>query len=67
MQLIITSKIPFNYGKTKKIEAFNDDLASDIIRRVCILMEIQSERRMYLKLENSCEISAEDSLEDFIQ
>ena len=43
-----------------------DDLALDVIRRTCILMDLESEPRMYLKLENGVEVGGMDTMGDYV-
>ena len=67
MYIVIDSKIPQNYGEKIKVEVSDDDLVSDIIRRVCVLMTIESEPRMYLRLENGFESGGNDVATQYLE
>ena len=68
MYLFVTSGIPFNQGRSVKIESAKDDLACDVIHRICILMQIKIDRKMYLKLEETgVEIGGRDVLGEFVR
>ena len=67
MYIVIDSKIPQNYGEKIKVEVSEDDLVSDIIRRVCVLMTIESEPRMYLRLENGFESGGNDVATQYLE
>ena len=63
-----TSFFPFlNPKKPLKVLVEDDDLAGDVIRRVCMVANTSPEPRMYLRLEDGTEMAAGDMCSNFIR
>ena len=56
IKLTVKSKIPANFGQWINFEASTNDRFSDIIKRICHVSQIQSDPKMYLRMENGEEI-----------
>ena len=56
IKLTVKSKIPANFGQWINFEASTNDRFADIISRICHVSQIQSDEKMYLRMENGEEI-----------
>ena len=56
-----------NRGDSRKVEVEPELLACDLIKRVCVLMNIQSEPRMFLRLPDSSEVGGDDVVGSFVR
>ena len=67
MKITVVSGMARNRGDSRKVEVESELLACDLIKRVCVLMNIQSEPRMYLRLPDSSEVGGEDVVGSFVR
>ena len=67
MKITVVSGMARNRGESRKVEVEPELLTCDLIKRVCVLMNIQSEPRMYLRLPDSSEVGGEDVLGSFVR
>lgn len=67
MKITVVSGMTRNRGDSRKVEVEPELLACDLIKRVCVLMNIQSEPRMYLRLPDGSEVGGEDVVGSFVR
>ena len=67
MKITVVSGMARNRGDSRKVEVEPELLACDLIKRVCVLMNIQSEPRMYLRLPDNSEVGGEDVVGSFVR